>query len=1147
MRNRTRLLLLVLTVLLLCDPLIAQRTAGDLRGRVTADGGAALPGATVTVTNVDTGRAQTVTTNEVGAFAFTNLQVGNYELVAEMAEFKTGKVEGIVLHVADIREVDVALQVGEISETITVTSDAVLIETIGGEVASIITGDEVRELPLNGRNFTQLTQLMPGVSAPDNLNFTNKGLLSGVDLSVSGSAVTGNQWQVDGANNNDVGSNRTILVTPSVDAIQEFKIHRNSYGPEFGGAGGAQINVVTKGGTNDYLGSAYMFYRNDTFNEKNALLRGTGQDKDELDRQDFGFTFGGPIVKDKLHFFVSQEWNDETRGTVRAAVVPTDLERRGDFSQSVPGCTPTAPVDPLTGLPFAGNVIPQDRLSAAGLAFLRLYPSPNVTPSSGGCNNWVASVPTDIEWQQTNARLDWSVNDSTNVLLRYTTDDWENPGPNAGGTNGLWGDDPFPTVDSAWTQPGDSLIAQLNQVIGSSIVNTVTFTRSTNEIDIVQEDPLGLVDEINGLIPPVFPDSGRLAGAGRAHPVYWGGATGTDLWTIAPWNNEQDLNVLKNDYQQVFGNHVVKAGFLYSDNNKRENCCGSSSFETPHFWGGVGVGGFGATSGNRIADILIRDMFHGFDESAAQPSPDLEWQDIEVYVGDSWSIGDNVTLDLGLRYSRYREPVAADNDIVAFVPELFDPALGNAPCNGIAQVPGTTPCADAGLVGGGVGVSRSFVDGDTDNFAPRLGVAWNLGGRGQHVLRAGFGQFFQRDRVNIQLDFAGQPPFTPNVSGIRPLDANNFDGGQGFGVPNRGINPDNETPYNLQFNLTWEQKLPGDSSLELSYVGNRGRHLPAKGDINVVPEGDLNGNGVPDRLDFVRGGNDGDGSVRPYFTGGGNQILFWDNRGESEYDALQAQYRANFGRGSVVQASYTWSRFKANTSVASSSAGPEAVQATDLDNLALDWADADLHREHVFNASLVWNGPAFDGRDGFFRSLFGDWTIGTVVSYASGIPLTVYAIDIPGLGGSGFAGTGFDDNNRPLRVAGVSCGGSGDQILNPGAFTLNGLRLGDTSQMSGRGQCDGPDFFQIDLAFYKHINFGKRVSGQFRIEIFNLTDEVNYIGNSVNNVIRPFDVVLDSDLGSATQIVSAEIPGNFGVANAARDPRQVQLGLKLTF
>ncbi len=1140
---------LVAVTLSLTPLAYAQRFTAGIRGRVTAAStDTVVAAAKVTARNVDTGLTRSVDSNAEGTYTFGDLPVGTYELTAVAPDYRTYVVENVVLNVADVREVNIPLEAGSIDDEITVTSPKILVETIGGEVASVITGEEIRELPLNGRNFTQLTQLMPGVSTPDNIRYTNKGLLSGVDTSVSGSAGTGNLWAVDGADNNDHGSNRTILVYPSIEAIEEFKIHRNSYGPEFGGAGGAQINLVTKSGTNQYHGSAFAFFRDDSLNEKNYFLEQADADKEPLERKDYGLSLGGPILQDRLHFFVSGEINDETRGVVRSFTVPTAAERAGDFSQTA-ACGGAVPIDPLTGAPFPGNVIPADRLSPGGVALLGLYPQ-----ATGACGQWTAAVPTDIDWAQANARADWSVTDDSRVLLRYTRDAWENPAPNAGAANGLWGDDPFPAVDSGWDQPGESLVFQLNQVFGSSIVNTFTYSMSGNEIVIERGSDGGLNAELNNLVPTFFPEDGKLnPGDDRAHPVYWGGATGQDLWTIAPWQNKQDLMAFKDDYQQVFGDHWVKAGVLYSDNEKAENCCGASAFEAPHFWGGAGIGGWGATSGSRIGDILLKDMYHGYDETAFQPAPVVEWEDIEVYVGDSWKVASNLTVDYGVRYSLLKEVVARDNDIAAFQPGLFDPALGNDACNGIAQVPGTDPCGEAGLAGGGQAVSRALVAEDDDNFAPRLGLAWDLLGTGDSVLRAGFGQFYQRERVGIQLDMGGQPPFTRNTSGIRPLDvADPRLLGQGFGVPVRGIDPDNETPYNLQYNLTWEQRLGAGTSLEVSYVGNRGRHLVNRYDVNQVPPGDNDGDGVPDRLEFIRGGGDGDGSQRPFFTGGANRIVFWDYNGESEYDALQTQLQTRWGRASQAQVSYTWSRFKANTSVFSSSSGEDPVQATDISDFGLDWGYADLHREHIFNASAIWNLPTFEGRGGLLEHLLGDWTIAGVVGYSTGVPVTLYVTSIPGLGGGGFAGTGYNGNNRPLRT-GAPCGGRAEQIVDPDAFTLDGAILGNTTQMAERGACEGPDFFQLDLSFYKRIPLGDRLEGQFRLEIFNVTDEVNFISNSIAINTTPFNVVLGNDAGQvvpldqATRILSADFADNWGEATAVRDPRQIQLGFKLSF
>jgi hypothetical protein len=319
-------------LILLAVPALAQRTSATVRGTVTDSSASVIPGATVTLQNESTGFTRDAVTNEAGFYSFAELPIGTYTLSVELSGFKTATRTNIVLNVADDRAVDIVMEPGAVTETITVQAAAQSVRTIGGDVSGVVTGAQVRELPLNGRNFLQLATLMPGVSAPDFLNVKDKGLLGGSDLAVSGGGVTANLWTVDGTNNNDVGSNRTILVYPSVEAIEEFKILRNAYGAEFGQSGGAQVNIVTRGGTNEFHGSGFYFGRDDSLVAKDFFLKRADQPKQELSRHDFGWTLGGPIVRDRLHFFASQEWNRERLGSVRQAFVPTAAERAGDFS-----------------------------------------------------------------------------------------------------------------------------------------------------------------------------------------------------------------------------------------------------------------------------------------------------------------------------------------------------------------------------------------------------------------------------------------------------------------------------------------------------------------------------------------------------------------------------------------------------------------------------------------------------------------------------------------------------------------------------------------------------------------------------------------------------------------------------------------------
>src|SRR5947209_4577222 len=965
---RKPVLVLIVSSLFVATPTFAQRSTGSIRGTVRDAMQSVLPGATVTVLNEETGLSGTVVTNAAGVYSVPVLPVGLYKVTAELQGFKGGSRTGVVLRAADDLGIDFELGTGQLSEVITVEASSLPVKTIGGDVSGVVTGEMVRELPLNGRNFLQLATLMPGVSAPDALNVKDKGLLGGSGLSVSGGDVTANMWTVDGANNNDVGSNRTILVYPSLEAIEEFKILRNSYGPEFGGAGGAQINIVTRGGTNRFNGTAFYSGRNDALNKTNYFLEKADQPKEKLRRNDFGASFGGPLIKDKLHFFGNIEWNVEDRGTARASFVPTAAERNGDFSgPRIAGCSPPIPVDPVTGEAFPGNKIPANRLSPAGQLYLKLYPLPNVTPAAGSCNNWVTSVVSPIRYNQQSFRADWTISQASRLMVRYTHDTWKNNAPNV--QSNLWGDDPFASVDSNWDQPSRSFVASLNQSVGTNGTNSLQFSYSANKIIITRggTDP-GLDDQILGAFQPVFPLSAKQYGAQTSHPVFWGGQGYGALWNEAPFLNNQDLFIVKDDYSKVFGKHLVKVGALATlpDSRKNEDTDGNGSDMNSRFWGSAGLNGWGSNTGNVLADFLLRDMTWGFSEASTSRSAQQRWRDVEFYAADSWQASRRVTLDYGLRYSMFFNPYTTDNKLTSFVPELFNPALGADPCNVLHQPPGTNWCKQAGAKGGADGPNRSLMNQDLNNFAPRLGVAWDVSGDGKTALRAGVGQFFQRERLSPVLSIATNPPFVSTLNGIRKLDttAEPCDGcfGTTLGAPQRGREVNERTPNNWQYNLMLQQEVWRNKTIEVGYVANYGRNLLKTHVANQVLSGDINHNGIDDRREYVVT-TPANADLRQFGVFGNNNIGIWDHSGRSTYHSLQTQFVSRFGRGSQFQTSYTLSRSRANLNLTDSGGAPAQGNSTvDNQNPDLDWGRPATGRTHIFNASLIWLLPSLQGR-----------------------------------------------------------------------------------------------------------------------------------------------------------------------------------------
>jgi hypothetical protein len=1149
---RQRLSLLALA-LLLAVPVFAQKFTASIRGTVTDPTEAAVSGAKVTLANEETGLSRTVSTNPAGNYSFADLPVGSYRVEVELAGFKTAVRSKVVINVADVRDVNIRLDTGAVTETVSVEANPNAVKTVGAEIAGLISGEQVRELPLNGRNFLQLTLLQPGVTADEGLNTRDKGLAGGANISVSGGSITSNLWLIDGADNVDHGSNRTILVYPSVDAIEEFKIQRNNYGAEFGGAGGGQINLVTRGGTNSLHGSAYYYVRRDALNSTDYFLKKAGKDTAALHWDDFGATLGGPIIKDKLHFFLSYEKNQDKRQEVRSAFVPTAAERNGDFSAAngtdIAGCTPAKPIDPLTGQRFPGDKIPANRLSPAGQALFNLVSLPNVDRANmQGCNNWVQAVDAPVDWQQLHARMDWSLTNSTRVMVRYTQDSWKATNAN----QGLWGDDPFPIVGSNWEQPGRSLVAQLNQTLGSSMTNTLTFSYSANVINVTRGgDNPEIVQQINALIPTLYP-SAEKERKGESQPMVGFGtlgayAGGGPLWNQAPWKNNQDLFVIKDDYSAVFGSHFIKAGVLYSYNKKNEEPANASQ-ESVQFNGAAGYlgpNGYMAarTTGNALSDLLLSGMVWNTAEIQSNKSVEQRWSDLEFYVADSIKLSPRLTADIGLRASHLTPSWEASDRYANFDPATANAAYGTSPCNGMTYAPGKNPCPALGLAGGSEAENRYLVPTKLLYFGPRVGLAWDVFGTGKTSLRGGFGIFYQRERVSPGLGIGQNPPLTGVGAVTRTLESNQPVVGQvsaSYGAPGNALEQKAANSHNYQWNASLQHEILKNTVLEVAYVGNRGVDLVGQVNLNeIAPE---------NRAQFARSNA---ASLRP-LNGvgsiGNNTVALWTHGRDSIYHGLQTSITSRFGQGSVLSLAYTWSKVLTNTGISNADGPGLSVNNayTDSTHPELDRARGGTDRTHMFSGSLVLALPKLDNKGFLVKNVLGDWQVTTIVQAGTGYPVTVN-LAVPGL--TSLSGTG-NATERPDRIVDQPCTISTDsetQWLNPAAFSINGRALG-TNGNASRFVCNGPGIFQADASLYKNVHLGPRVTVQLRFEVFNIFNTVNFQGNSLAATYTAQNIVYDTgNAATATRVISADAPGNFGQLNAARDPRTMQLGVRLTF
>ena len=1140
MRSWMQASLVLLCLGLLIGVNAQSSTTGSITGVVKDPQGAAVPKAEVTVVDEKTGVSRTVTTTDDGFYNISSIPAGIYTISTAPSGFKKSITTGVELHVNENKTVNFDLQVGQVTETVTVTSEQAPVELRSGEVSSLITEKQVTELPLNGRNYAQLALMVPGVSPVTQSGaggaFATKGtgLNSGVDMSVNGNQSNTNLWTVDGVNNMDVGSNRTLLVFPSIDSIQEFRVERNSFSAEFGQAQGAVVNLITKGGTNEFHGAAFEFLRHDSLNSNNFFLERANQPKPKLKYNNYGFNFNGPIVKNKIFFFWSEEWRRERRGVVLSGNVPTAAEKQGDFSGTLTG---PLPHDPNTchavGTqiicdPFPGNKIPTNRLSPAGLAFMKIFPDPNAS----GSPNWVTSQLQPIDTRQDSIRGDVNVTNKMNLMVRYINEKWTH----LAASNNFWGDAPYPTIASDWSQPSHSFAVKLTNTLTSTTVNEFQFSAAGNDI-IITTSPAtkALEDEIASKIPTVFPkDPGDIGG--QIPSLFWGAGGYANIWHQAPWANREDLYIWKDDFSLVRGNHDLKFGGIFSHNFKDEpgNGGGGGNQQATIQGCGLQTARVRGDQGHCIADLLLKDtVLVNYAEIQTTEVGEGRWRDFEFYGNDTWKVSPRVTLTLGLRYSRFPPAWEKDNRISNFYRDLY---------NGIDFNTGLVTADEAEALGVGRATIRSYKKG----WQPRMGLAWDLFGTGETALRLGIGRYMSRSNViEDLLRLTSNPPWTTTVTAgsgwngqgttlancptCRSLDTINpgLKTNVAGVAPNSNFNavdPNYRPPESYQWNLTISHQLLKDTTFEASYIGNHGLHICRRNvNRNDIPPNQVcrgaacDGSTRDARLQIARAVNGvttADSGIlirdnRP-FSGIGN-IVTDESTGNSSYHAMQLWLNRRFSNRLAFQAAYTWGHAIADVALTSFT-----DNTTDPYNFKADKGDADLDRRHTFVGNVVYVLPSFRnwGRAG--QLILGDWQLNAIASYFGATPIEVLS-NANTIGRAGGAGQRPNYTGAPLYL------NTGDPTkhLNPAAFAKPAPGQAGTL---GRGSVRGTPIKNIDFSVAKNWRFKERYGFQFRTEFFNILNHPNFVG-------------FDTDTRN----------GSFGRLTAAQSPREIQFGFKFTF
>ncbi len=1109
---------------------------GQIVGSVTDSNGAAMPKVAVTAVNIGTNNKYPATTNNAGEYTIAQLPIGTYAVRAKAIGFKEEVVNDVEVHVSTNTNVKITLQIGTVNEEVLVQADAVQVQTSSAAVGEVISGTQVRELPLNGENFVGLTQLSPGVAAAADYDGTGKGINGSVDFSVDGNPYTNNLFLIDGVNNNDLGSNRGILVYPSVDSIAEFKMIRNSYGPEYGQASGAIISITTKSGTNQWHGGAFYAGRNDALDTNDWVHNDLGQGKGKLRRSDWGYNISGPVWKNKFFLWGNQEWNHEVRGAAYGTCVPTDAESSGNFggygTATTDQCGATVPTIPAFAQGGNPNTIANP--DKAGLLIAQFYPSPNFSSNQTQTNssgfNWNTSINNLVTWSEWNVRGDWDVTKANRATVRWTQDSSANPAPV--NPAGFWGESAFPTVQSSWNVPSKSVMAKLSSTISNSMVNDVEFGYGNNAlVATLAGTRADIVPAIQAAYPASFPSSIKtkdefFGGWGGLNPYGLNNGTSFSMWNIAPYNGHEDLYAVQDNLSKVKGDHLLKAGVYISSNTKIESVgngadrpnlpstlyCQSDPSGNSY----VGVPGHPACvqTDNALANILIPgtgSMPQEFNvsENSIDAVANIRWHDFEWYVGDSWKIKRNLTLDYGFRWSFYREPYSATNQYANWSLANWSASEAAAnpsdACNGVITVPGTSPCADAAKFLGGLGVhlplsngtpgqNRALANQNDHTIAPRVGIAWDIRGNGRTALRAGGGQFYQREAVGLDEALSRTAPYVINVNTNRSMDTPAPLANPSVS-PIAAKDPRAVVPNSWQWNVTVEQQVAKNTTLQIGYVANTGMHLTSNSDVNAVPQSNW--------LQSAFSSGAAQNALRPASNFG--TIGGYAREGHASYHSLQTLFRSQVGP-STFQAAYTWSHSIGNVDL-DSLAGSYTTNPLDP---GLDKGNTNINRPNVFVANEVYYLPKLQRDNRLVQQSLGGWEASSIFTAAEGSSLSVFTggvsgactnLDASGKCVSGYSsaltsliGNGYSANNRPLAT-GVSCssGRTGDTFLNPAAFTLVGYVIGTTpSNLAGRGTCFGAPTTNLDMQLAKNWLVKERFRVKFSMDFFDLLNHPNF-------------------------------------------------------
>jgi hypothetical protein len=1018
-------------------PAIAQTTTGAIVGVVRDADGGVVPGATVRARNEGTNAAAETVSDGQGLYALRGLPVGRYTVVAELSGFQTFQSPGIVVRVNDEVRLDVALRVGAVSETVTVSGSARTVDTNTGTLRTVVDQQRIENLPLNGRNPTQLMTLVAGVLTDDRTSLTSGATYPGAQpVSSGGARANTTNYILDGGSNNDHYSNAPNPM-PNPDALQEFSVQTNSFSAEYGRNAGAIVNAVTRSGTNQFKGVAFGYMRHHDLNASNFFTPGQS---DGLERYQYGGTLGGPVVHDRTFFFGSyQGTNQKSLPQERGALVPTAAMRNGDFSAIGRQLR-----NPFTGEPFPGNQIPVSLFSPAAAAIMKDWlPLPN--PGAGDpAMQLNYRQPNQTDDHQYLGRVDHRFSSGHSLYGRFWVSRASTP-PSLETGN---------AINSQFGRTWQNTIVSANDtwVISPTLVNNtvVTFNRTNNENFHVlppNYQSLGITDVYNDDAPQwTFNVSG-----------YFGINTG-DTNTFLR-NEVQVVNTTR----WTAGKHDLSFGadYAYGEGDIVNNFRANGRYT---FSGGAPF------SGDALADFVL-GKFSSFEQGIGEYK-NTRMHSIALFVQDNFRVSSKLTLNAGLRWDPFTPYKDATNRTACYRPGVQSQVYVNAPIG--AAYPGDPQCPEGGY------------DADWLNLGPRLGLAYDPFGDGRTSIRAGYGIFYDRPNTITTNSAANQGPFgtvvtfpgdainsvtTTYAGRVNPFPADPFNvpADVSFVLPHQmfSYSEDFENGTMQTWHVTVEREVLPTWMVRVAYAGSHGSRLGIGREANPA----IYSPGVTTATTNQR---------RALFPDFG-AITMVEPTGESSYHSLQLTVDKRFAKGFTLLANYTLSKSMDH----SSENKLNGVTQTNPYDLEFDWGPANFDRRHRLVTSWLWEIPGKPANR-LLNAVAGGWALSGIWTWQSGLPFSVTSgvdnartgtggqlADVsgdPGLGGS---------RSRAEQV---------NKWFDTSVFSPNAP---GTFGNSGRNSLRGPRYATVDLGLQKTFPIAGSVQTQLRVEAFNVLNNVN--------------------------------------------------------